>query len=81
MYMNSSFQIYFNKSIYFKLKLCNIDGVRILLILICKYNNYDKGDIYAKKVKEKGGDVNSMFKGCTKASNYSSLPGYLIRWS
>ena len=36
---------------------------------------------YAKKVKEKGGDVNSMFKGCTKASNYSSLPGYLIRWS
>lgn len=52
MYMNSSFQIYFNKSIYFKLKLCNIDGVRILLILICKYNNYDKGDIYAKHEKK-----------------------------
>ena len=57
MYMNSSFQIYFNKSIYFKLKLCNIDGVRILLILICKYNNYDKGDIYAKHEKKECNNI------------------------
>lgn len=65
MYMNSSFQIYFNKSIYFKLKLCNIDGVRILLILICKYNNYDKGDIYAKHEKKECNNIT-----CT-CSNYS----------
>ena len=35
---------------------------------------------HAKRVKEKGGNVISMFQGCTKASNYSSLPEYLIRW-
>ena len=31
----------------------------------------------AKKVKEKGGNVNGMFYGCTSASNYNSLPDYM----
>ena len=30
-----------------------------------------------KKVKEKGGDVRGMFRGCTSASNYNSIPNYL----
>ena len=30
-----------------------------------------------KKVKEKGGHVSSMFRGCTSASNYNSLPDYI----
>ena len=30
-----------------------------------------------KKVKEKGGSVSSMFRGCTSASNYNSLPNYI----
>ena len=31
----------------------------------------------AKKVKERGGNVSRMFRGCTPASNYSSLPNYM----
>ena len=31
----------------------------------------------AKKVKEKGGNVNGMFYGCTSASNYASIPDYM----
>ena len=30
-----------------------------------------------KKVKEKGGNVDRMFIGCTSASNYNSLPNYM----
>ena len=30
-----------------------------------------------KKVKEKGGSTLYMFRGCTSASNYSSIPGYM----
>ena len=30
-----------------------------------------------KKVKEKGGNVSSMFSFCTSASNYNSLPNYM----
>ena len=30
-----------------------------------------------KKVKEKHGDIRQVFKGCTSASNYSSLPAYM----
>ena len=30
-----------------------------------------------KKVKEKGGDVSSMFSRCESASNYNSIPNYL----
>ena len=30
-----------------------------------------------KKVKEKGGHVRGMFRGCTSASNYNSIPNYL----
>ena len=33
---------------------------------------------HAKRVKEKGGNVRIMFKYCAKASNYSSLPAYLV---
>ena len=32
---------------------------------------------HAKRVKEKGGYVGAMFNGCTKASNYNSLPEYM----
>ena len=32
---------------------------------------------FAKKVKEKGGNVWSMFRDCTSASNYNSLPDYI----
>ena len=32
---------------------------------------------FAKKVKEKGGNTNSMFRHCTSASNYNSLPDYM----
>ena len=32
---------------------------------------------FAKKVKEKGGNTNSMFRHCTSASNYASIPGYM----
>ena len=32
---------------------------------------------YAKRLKEKGGNVGAMFKYCTKASNYNSLPAYM----
>ena len=32
---------------------------------------------HAKRVKEKGGNVGDMFKDCTKASNYNSLPEYM----
>ena len=32
---------------------------------------------FAKKVKEKGGRIYSMFRGCTSASNYSSIPNYM----
>ena len=30
-----------------------------------------------KKVKEKHGDIREVFKGCTSASNYNSLPAYM----
>ena len=30
-----------------------------------------------KKAKEKGGNVSRMFRGCTSASNYNSLPDYM----
>ena len=32
---------------------------------------------FAKKVKEKGGDSSSMFRYCTSASNYTSIPEYM----
>ena len=32
---------------------------------------------FAKKVKEKGGQSYWMFRGCTSASNYNSLPDYM----
>ena len=32
---------------------------------------------FAKKVKEKGGNTNSMFRHCTSASNYASIPDYM----
>ena len=32
---------------------------------------------YAKQVKQRGGYVSDMFKDCTSASNYNSLPSYL----
>ncbi len=32
-----------------------------------------------KKVKEKHGDIRQVFKGCTSASNYSSIPEYMIK--
>ena len=32
---------------------------------------------FIKKVKEKGGDANDIFNGCTSASNYNSLPSYM----
>ena len=32
---------------------------------------------FAKKVKEKGGNVSGMFRHCTSASNYNSLPDYI----
>ena len=32
---------------------------------------------FAKKVKEKGGRIYSVFEGCTSASNYSSIPDYM----
>ena len=31
----------------------------------------------AKKVKEKGGNTYNMFRNCTSASNYASIPGYM----
>ena len=31
----------------------------------------------AKKVKEKGGNVSGMFRHCTSASNYTSIPEYI----
>ena len=30
-----------------------------------------------KEVKERGGNIRSMFRGCTSASNYNSLPNYI----
>ena len=37
------------------------------------------GDIveFAKKVKDNGGNVKTIFKNCTSASNYSSIPNYM----
>ena len=32
---------------------------------------------FAKKVKEKGGNVSGMFRHCTSASNYTSIPEYI----
>ena len=32
---------------------------------------------FAKKVKEKGGDVSDTFNGCTSVSNYASIPDYM----
>ena len=32
---------------------------------------------FAKKVKERGGDVYAIFRNCTSASNYSSIPSYM----
>ena len=32
---------------------------------------------FGKKVKEKGGNVTSMFYRCRSASNYNSIPGYM----
>ena len=32
---------------------------------------------FAKKVKEKGGNTYDMFRNCTSASNYASIPGYM----
>ena len=31
----------------------------------------------AKKVRERGGNVDRMFRVCTSASNYSSIPNYM----
>ena len=35
---------------------------------------------FAKKVKEKGGDTYYLFKDCTSASNYSSIPEYMKQY-
>ena len=43
-----------------------------------KINNIPNNIIKkAKEVKENGGDVAAMFFGCTNATNYNSLPGYM----
>ena len=47
-------------------------------IYCSKINNIPNNIITkAKVVKENGGDVGSMFFGCSNATNYNSLPGYM----
>ena len=47
-------------------------------IYCSKINNIPNNIITkAKVVKENGGDVGAMFFGCSNATNYNSLPGYM----
>ena len=55
-----------------------INNLYSAFIYCNKINNISNNIVdIAKRVKENGGDVAAMFFGCTNATNYNSLPGYM----